>query len=166
MPQLTAEGRRELGRWPSARVQPLRGRVMLAALVAGHGSQAQFNHPELGGLGQWSRGGMLMIGDMFNNGLKARVDALASDLSVLLDRTAAFGAASGQSQSQSGAGPAGVSLFVPGSGGGVETGGPPTSAPPARPERRTTCAMRSFPAPIASPSTRAAGSVSTTPATT
>ncbi len=27
--------------------------------------------PELGGMGQWSTGGMLMIGDMFNNGLKA-----------------------------------------------------------------------------------------------
>ena len=121
MPQLTAEGRRELEALAERQgFSPAAAEVMLAALVAGHGSQAQFNHPELGGLGQWSRGGMLMIGDMFNNGLKSRVDALASDLSVLLDRTAAFGAASGpsQSQSQSGAGPLGVSLFVPGSGGG------------------------------------------------
>lgn len=119
MPQLTAEGRRELEALAERQgFSPAAAEVMLAALVAGHGSQAQFNHPELGGLGQWSRGGMLMIGDMFNNGLKARVDALASDLSVLLDRTAAFGAASGQSQSQSGAGPLGVSLFVPGSGSG------------------------------------------------
>lgn len=123
MPQLTTEGRRELEALAERQgFSPAAAEVMLAALVAGHGSQAQFNHPELGGLGQWSRGGMLMIGDMFNNGLKSRVDALASDLSVLLDRTGAFGAASGpaqsQSQGQSGAGPAGVSLFVPGSGGG------------------------------------------------
>ena len=126
MPQLTAEGRRELEAIAERQgFSPAAAEVMLAALVAGHGSQAQFNHPELGGLGQWSRGGMLMIGDMFNNGLKSRVDALASDLSVLLDRTAAFGAASGQSlgqsQSQSGTGPAGVSLFVRGSGGGGGT---------------------------------------------
>lgn len=119
MPQLTAEGRRELEALAERQgFSPAAAEAMLAALVAGHGSQAQFNHPELGGLGQWSRGGMLMIGDMFNNGLKARVDALANDLSVLLDRTSAFGAAPGQSQSQSGTGASGVSLFVPGSGGG------------------------------------------------
>lgn len=55
----------------------------LTALRAGHGRQAQFNHPDLGGLGQWSSGGMLMIGDMFNNGLKARVAALFADLAAL-----------------------------------------------------------------------------------
>jgi hypothetical protein len=31
-------------------------------------------------MGQWSQGGMIMIGDMFNQGLKARVAALCSDL--------------------------------------------------------------------------------------
>jgi len=41
---------------------------------------AQFNHPELGGMGQWATGGMIMIGDMFNHALKARVDALCNDL--------------------------------------------------------------------------------------
>ena len=41
---------------------------------------AQFSHPELGGAGQWSQGGMTMIGDMFNQGLKRRVDALCSEL--------------------------------------------------------------------------------------
>jgi hypothetical protein len=44
---------------------------------------AQFNHPELGGMGQWSAGGMLMIGDMFNHALKARVDALCRDLAAM-----------------------------------------------------------------------------------
>lgn len=56
--------------------------AMLAALARGHGRQAQFDHPEFGGMGQWS-GGMLMIGDMFNTALKARVEALIRDLSGL-----------------------------------------------------------------------------------
>ncbi len=82
--------------------------VLLRALVAGHGSQAQFNHPDLGGMGQWSMGGMTMIGDMFNNGLKARVDAMCGELSGALQRdtvfTAARPATASQSQSQSGSG--------------------------------------------------------------
>jgi len=55
-------------------------RIVLRALAAGGGTMAQFNHPELGGAGQWSRGGMVMVGDMFNHGLKHRVDALCSEL--------------------------------------------------------------------------------------
>jgi hypothetical protein len=58
--------------------------TLLAALDRGNGTQAQFNHFELGGMGQWSRGGMIMIGDMFNNGLKYRVDQLCNELSDLL----------------------------------------------------------------------------------
>jgi hypothetical protein len=45
------------------------------ALQRGNGTMAQFDHPELGGNGQWMHG-MIMIGDMFNNALKARVEAL------------------------------------------------------------------------------------------
>ncbi|KAB0678061.1 SHOCT domain-containing protein [Aureimonas leprariae] len=56
------------------------GRVMALAIAAGGGSMAQFNHPELGGMGQWTRGGMLMIGAMFDDALKARVRALADAL--------------------------------------------------------------------------------------
>ena len=44
------------------------------------GRMAQFNHPALGGMGQWHDGGMTMIGDMFNDALKARVSALCADL--------------------------------------------------------------------------------------
>lgn len=54
------------------------------ALRQGQGTMAQFNHPELGGQGQWMAGGMVMIGDMFNNQLKARVDALCQALSPLV----------------------------------------------------------------------------------
>jgi hypothetical protein len=58
-------------------------RVVAEALRRGGNSMAQFSHPELGGMGQWVAGGMLMIGDMFNNGLKARVDALCRDLAAV-----------------------------------------------------------------------------------
>ncbi|MEP7453411.1 hypothetical protein [Phyllobacterium sp. SB3] len=47
---------------------------------------AQFNHPELGGLGQWSSGGMLMIGDMFNADLKKKVAALCADVAQLVSK--------------------------------------------------------------------------------
>ena len=58
--------------------------TLLGALSAGNGAQAQFNHPDLGGMGQWSQGGMIMIGDMFNQGLKYRVDGLCNELAGLL----------------------------------------------------------------------------------
>jgi hypothetical protein len=56
------------------------------ALRRGGGTMAQFNHPELGGMGQWSAGGMLMIGDMFNHGLKGRVAALCNDLAGMVGK--------------------------------------------------------------------------------
>jgi hypothetical protein len=97
---------------------------MLSAVANGNGVMAQFNHPEFGGSGQWMRGGMTMIGDMFNNFLKGRVDALCADLSDLLARQPGFmQAGSFQSQSQGGqsrggfAGAGAASLFVPASGG-------------------------------------------------
>lgn len=52
------------------------------ALVRGNRTQAQFSHPELGGMGQWQPG-MIMIGDAFNHALKARVDALCNELARL-----------------------------------------------------------------------------------
>src|ERR1700756_3777211 len=58
--------------------------VLLNAVSYGGGTMAQFNIPELGGMGQWSQGGMTMVGDMFNNGLRHRVDALCNDLASLL----------------------------------------------------------------------------------
>jgi hypothetical protein len=64
--------------------------AMLVALRKGGGTMAQFNVPELGGNGQWMRGGMTMVGNMFDNALKARVDALCNELSQLLATTAVF----------------------------------------------------------------------------
>tara|TARA_R110001592_G_scaffold7745_29_gene42945 strand:+ start:1308 stop:2117 length:810 start_codon:yes stop_codon:yes gene_type:complete len=57
---------------------------MLVAVNNGGCSMAQFNCPELGGSGQWMRGGMTMVGDMFNNGLKNTVDNLCNELSTIL----------------------------------------------------------------------------------
>lgn len=65
---------------------------LYASIQAGNGSAAQFSHPEFGGMGQWMRGGMLMIGDMFNQGLKGRIDALCNDLSALYFATPASAA--------------------------------------------------------------------------
>ena len=104
--------------------------TLLQAVAAGHGTSAQFSHPELGGMGQWSQGGMIMVGDMFNNALKYKVDQLCNELSAIVrSQGPAWAApASSQSQSQSSGGHGyqsqgqggglapGVSLFVPGAG--------------------------------------------------
>jgi hypothetical protein len=58
--------------------------TLLQALLNSKGTMAQFDHRELGGGGQWMPGGMTMVGDMFNHGLKAKVDGLCSELSQLL----------------------------------------------------------------------------------
>jgi len=103
---------------------------MLQSVINGNGSMAQFNHPEFGGSGQWMRGGMIMLGDMFNNGLKSSVAGLCQELSNLIanqpgliqsgsfqsqnqgtQQQSNFG---GNQQQQNGSGPTGaVSLFVP-----------------------------------------------------
>lgn len=114
---------------------------MLEAVIHGHGSMAQFNHPEFGGSGQWMPGGMTMLSDMFNHVLKSRVEGLCHDLANLVAsqpdlihggsfQSQSQGGGSGQQQGsyssgqqqnssygqqqQNGAGPVGpVSLFVP-----------------------------------------------------
>ncbi len=106
-------------------------RSMLESVINGNGSMAQFNHPEFAGSGQWMRGGMIMVSDMFNNQLKGRIDSLCNELSRLianqpeLVRSGSFQSQSqggqaqanysggGSQQQQSGSGPMGpVSLFV------------------------------------------------------
>lgn len=83
---------------------------VLHALSSGGTTMAQFNHPELGGMGQWAQGGMIMIGDMFNNGLKARVDSLCNDLANSLRGSAMFVPPAPQAQGM------GASVFATGSG--------------------------------------------------
>ncbi len=104
MQQLTPEGQRivndltqRYGFSPDAVTH------MLFAVLNGNGSMAQFSHPEFGGSGQWMRGGMLMLGDMFNYSLKGSVDALCSELSnILANQPGLLRSGSFQSQSQGG----------------------------------------------------------------
>ncbi len=63
---------------------------MLIAVNNGGGTMAQFNCPELGGGGQWMRGGMTMVGDMFNHGLKMTVNNLCNELANALANTQVF----------------------------------------------------------------------------
>ena len=58
--------------------------ALLKALMEGNGVMAQFQHPELGGSGQWMQGGMVMVGDMFNHAIKAKVSGICAALSQLL----------------------------------------------------------------------------------
>jgi Short C-terminal domain len=133
MQQLTFEGQQRINDL-SQRYGVSSDAVMtlLQALVNGQGRMAQFYHSELGGGGQWMQGGMTMVGDMFNNGLKAKVDGLCSELSTLLSNQPFVQAPmssqsqmqGGQQQQQGGYGGHGgsvgspVSLFVPSAGGG------------------------------------------------
>jgi hypothetical protein len=113
MPNLTPEGLRAVTDIASRHGFSVdAAQSLLESLMHGQGSQAQFNHSEFGGMGQWSRGGMIMIGDMFNQNLKYRVDALCNDLSGLLGRENFIQAPvqSYQSQSQG----SGHSFFVGG----------------------------------------------------
>jgi Short C-terminal domain len=101
--------------------------TLLQALLNSSGAMAQFDHRELGGAGQWMPGGMTMVGDMFNHGLKAKVDGLCSELSQILAKqpfVPSSAASQSQSQRQGGGQPGGgvghdfldagsVSLFVP-----------------------------------------------------
>jgi hypothetical protein len=78
---------------------------MLHAVINGNGGMAQFNHPEFGGSGQWMRGGMTMVSDMFNTHLKGRVDALCDQLAgILASQPNLMQTGSLQSQSQGGGG--------------------------------------------------------------
>ena len=76
-------------------------RALWDALARGGGRMAQFSHPDLGGMGQWSGGGMIQIGDMLDHGLKAQVAAACADLAAAAAQSAARRAApSGSRQSQ------------------------------------------------------------------
>lgn len=89
---------------------------MLQSVMNGNGTMAQFNHPEFGGSGQWMQGGMIMLGDMFNNYLKNSVGGLCQELANLTaNQPGLMQQGSFQSQNQGNQSNNGnaVSLFVP-----------------------------------------------------
>lgn len=92
--------------------------AMLLAVNAGGGTMAQFSIPELGGSGQWMRGGMTMVGDMFDNALKARVDALCGEVAQLLVTTPVFPASTTDHQVATSGGWWPSDLGVPSASGG------------------------------------------------
>jgi hypothetical protein len=53
--------------------------TVLKALRSGGGRMAQFSHRDFGGMCQWSPG-MTMVGDMFNDRLKSKLDGLCTEL--------------------------------------------------------------------------------------
>jgi hypothetical protein len=73
-------------------VSPAAVEVVLAALRSGGGRMAQFSHADFGGMSQWSPG-MSMVGDMFNTQLKAKLDALCTDIAAHWDSSKAAGGA-------------------------------------------------------------------------
>jgi hypothetical protein len=84
MPKFTPEGDKMIAALASQySISVASVKLMLDAVAKGGGTMAQFNVPEFGS-GQWMRGGMIMVGDMFNNALKATVDNLCNDLARLL----------------------------------------------------------------------------------
>jgi hypothetical protein len=71
-------------------VSPAAVQVVMTALRSGGGRMAQFSHADFGGMSQWSPG-MSMVGEMFNTQLKAKLDALCSDLAAHLDTSETAG---------------------------------------------------------------------------
>jgi len=104
MQQLTPEGQRVVSELASKHGFSADAVAhMLFAVLNGNGTMAQFSHYEFGGSGQWMKGGMLMLGDMFNNYLKGRVDGLCWDISnILAVQPGLLRSGSFQSQSQGG----------------------------------------------------------------
>ena len=109
---------------------------------------------------------MIMVGDMFNQGLKHRVDTLCNELAGLLrdQQLLKVNAASFQSQSQSGGG--GVSLFVPGSRASSSQWWPEELGIAASTGTQNDFRYACFPSSTVLRSNRAVGSASMTPEST
>ena len=116
-------------------VSPAAVQVVLAALRSGGGRMAQFSHADFGGMSQWSPG-MSMVGDMFNTQLKAKLDALCSDIAAHLDTSETAGGARRGRRGQ-----------LPFTDPDRTTGGRPDWGGRPRSVRRTISDTRFFPRP-------------------
>lgn len=91
MRTLTNEGRQQVNDIAARyNLKPETVESLLIAIVNGNGTMAQFNLAELGGQGQWMKGGMTMVGDMFNNSLRTTVDKLCNELAGLVSTSVLF----------------------------------------------------------------------------
>lgn len=101
MKALTQEGQRLIDDIAAKyNVTPKSVEILLRAVIKGSGTMAQFNIPELGGAGQWMKGGMTMVGDMFNNSLRTTVDKLCSELAGLVTSKVVFESKDGDEDSE------------------------------------------------------------------
>lgn len=66
------------------RISEVAVEALFVSVQQGNGSAAQFNHPDLGGMGQWMASGMIMIGDFSNHRLKATVAQVCNDIAAYL----------------------------------------------------------------------------------
>ena len=131
-------------------VSPDAVRTLLEAVANGGGAMAQFSHPELGGGGQWLRGGMTMVGDMFDASLKAKVDAICSELSDRITGggfTTAPASTQAQTEARGGSGrmSAGVSFFAQDHAGGSGNWWPADLGRPAATGAQNTVRYAFFP---------------------
>lgn len=102
--------------------------TMIYAVMNGNGTMAQFSHPEFGGSGQWMQGGMTMVGDMFNYGLKSKVDGICVEISnQLMNQPGYFQPAQSQFQSSGNGGNLFVSAAAAGQWWPGEFGSPSTT---------------------------------------
>jgi hypothetical protein len=76
-------------------ISPDAVRTILRALRSGGGKMAQFSHPDFGGMSQWSSG-MTMVGDMFNNAMKSKLDAVCTELAAYVAETPSIDQGSGR----------------------------------------------------------------------
>jgi hypothetical protein len=91
MKALTQEGRQRVNDIAGQyNLRPETVESLLKAIIQGNGTMAQFNLAELGGQGQWMKGGMTMVGDMFNNSLRTTVDKLCQELAALVTTSVLF----------------------------------------------------------------------------
>jgi hypothetical protein len=71
-------------------ISPDAVRTILRALRSSGGRMAQFSHADFGGMSQWSPG-MSMVGDMFNNSLKSKLEAVCTELAAYVADTPSSG---------------------------------------------------------------------------
>jgi hypothetical protein len=79
-------------------ISPDAVRTILRALRSGGGSMAQFSHPDFGGMSQWAPG-MTMVGDMFNNSLKSKLDTVCTELAAYVTETRSIDRSGGREDS-------------------------------------------------------------------
>jgi len=67
-------------------VSPDAVQIIANSLRQTGGTAAHFNHPDLGGMGTWMPNGMTMIGNMFDQNLKEKVNQLCTEIASTISQ--------------------------------------------------------------------------------